>query len=58
MQKLKSPTPNRKGEYEIHDVPSRRVEALKALGWTEVKPEKEKPKKTLKKTKYSREKSV
>lgn len=56
MIKMKSPTPNRKGVYEIHDVPGRRLEALKALGWTEVKPEREKPKKALKKTKYSREK--
>lgn len=40
MIKMKSPAPNRKGVYEIHDVVSRRVNALKAQGWTEVKPEK------------------
>jgi hypothetical protein len=36
MIRMKSPTPNRKGKYEIHDVPSRRIAALKAQGWIEI----------------------
>jgi len=40
MIKMQSPTPNRNGVYEIHDVPSRRVDAMRAQGWIEVKPAK------------------
>jgi len=36
MQRLRSPTPNRKGEYEVHQVPSRKAAALKARGWEPV----------------------
>jgi hypothetical protein len=39
MIRMKSPTPNRRGKYEVHDVPSRRVAALKAQGWIEVRNE-------------------
>jgi hypothetical protein len=39
MIRMKSPTPNRRGKYEVHDVPSRRVAALKAQGWIEVRDE-------------------
>ena len=37
MKRMQSPTPNRKGVYEIHDVPDRKVDGLKARGWKEVK---------------------
>ncbi len=36
MIKMQSPTPNRKGVYEIHDVPTRKIEGLKVRGWTPV----------------------
>lgn len=36
MRRMQSPTPNRKGEYEIHDVPSRKVAGLLARGWTDI----------------------
>ena len=39
MQKMKSPTPNRKGAYEEHMVPSRKVGGLQARGWTLVESE-------------------
>ena len=52
MKRMQSPTPNRKGEYEIHDVPSRKVEGLKARGWVEVEPEPKKAKSTGYKTSY------
>jgi len=42
MKWMKSPELNRKGEYEIHDVPDRKVEGLKAKGWQEIKSEPEK----------------
>jgi hypothetical protein len=47
---MQSPTPNRKGVYEIHDVPDRKVEGLKARGWREVEPEPAKAKATGYKT--------
>jgi len=40
MIKMQSPKSNRNGVYEIHDVPSRRAEALRAQGWVEVKSKK------------------
>jgi len=46
MKRMQSPVVNRKGEYEIHDVPDRKVEGLREQGWTEEKPAPEKkPKK-------------
>lgn len=36
MKRLQSPTPNRKGVYEVHDVPSRKVALLTARGWKDV----------------------
>lgn len=36
MKRLQAPKPNRRGVYEIHDVPHRKAEALKAKGWKEV----------------------
>jgi len=42
MKWMQSPTPNRNGEYDIHDVPDRKVEGLREQGWKEVEP---KPKK-------------
>jgi len=36
MRKFQSPTPNRKGEYEIHNVPERKVALMQARGWTEI----------------------
>lgn len=36
MKRMQSPKPNRKGVYEIHEVPSRKAIALAARGWTEV----------------------
>ena len=36
MKRMRSPAPNRRGEYEVHDVPNRRVESLRAKGWQEV----------------------
>jgi len=36
MRKFQSPTPNRKGEYEIHNVPERKVARLVDQGWVEV----------------------
>jgi len=39
MKRMQSPIPNRKDEYEIHDVPSRKVEGLREKGWQEVEPE-------------------
>ncbi len=36
MKRMQSPVLNRKGEYEIHDVPDRKVEGLRAKGWREV----------------------
>jgi len=36
MRKFQSPTPNRKGEYEVHNVPQRKVALMQARGWTEI----------------------
>lgn len=36
MRRFQSPTPNRKGEYEIHNVPERKVALMQARGWAEV----------------------
>lgn len=33
MKKMQAPFKNRKGIYEIHDIPERRVDALKKQGW-------------------------
>jgi len=41
MRWMQSPVPNRKDEYEIHDVPDRKVEGLRDKGWKEVKPKKQ-----------------
>lgn len=38
MKRMQSPTPNRKGVREVHDVPDRKVANLVAKGWTEVLP--------------------
>jgi len=35
MRQMKSPEPNRRGEYEVHDVPERRVESYRARGWVD-----------------------
>ena len=50
MQKMKSPTPNRKGAYEEHMVPSRKVGGLQARGWTLVESEIREPEPEPKKT--------
>ena len=39
MIKMQSPEPNRKGVYEIHDVPDRKIQGLKERGWQEVEPQ-------------------
>lgn len=36
MIKMQSPEPTRHGKYEIHDVPSRKIEWYRARGWYEV----------------------
>lgn len=50
MQKMKSPTPNRKGVYEEHEVPSRQVGVLQERGWTLVESEIREPELEPKKT--------
>jgi len=41
MKWMISPVPNRLGEYDVHDVPDRKVEGLREKGWKEVKPNKQ-----------------
>jgi len=36
MKRLRSPNPNRKGEYEVHVVPSRRAGVLQSRGWVDI----------------------
>ncbi len=36
MIQMKAPESNRHGVYEIHDVPGRKIEGLKAKGWLPV----------------------
>lgn len=36
MKRMLSPKPNRKGEYEVHSVPSRMAARMAGQGWTEV----------------------